>query len=78
MTDNKFARKCDECGAGMNEGYLIDGASECYCSDHCLHKNVTPDEFAEFYIGNIDDDDDDIPDIQIFWTEWEADDDAAA
>jgi hypothetical protein len=53
----------------MNEGYVIEGANEQYCSDECLHKNVTPDEFAEFYIGNKDDDD--IGDIQIYWTEWE-------
>jgi len=67
----RYAHKCTECGAGMNEGYIIEGANEYYCSDECLHKNVTPDEFAEFYIGNIDDDDDDIGDIQIYWTEWE-------
>jgi hypothetical protein len=67
-----YAHKCTECGAGMNEGYVIEGANEYYCSDECLHKNVTPDEFAEFYIGNIDDDDDaDIGDVQIYWTEWE-------
>ena len=65
------ARTCTACGAGMNEGYVIEGASECYCSDICLHKNVTPEDFAEFYIGNKDDDDDDIGDIQIYWTEWE-------
>jgi hypothetical protein len=56
----------------MNEGYVIEGANEHYCSDECLHKNITPEEFSEFYIGNQDDDDDDISDIQIFWTEWEA------
>jgi hypothetical protein len=36
-----------------------------------------PEDFAEFFIGNQDDDDE-IGDIQIFWTNWEADDDAAA
>lgn len=68
--ESKFAHKCDECGAGMNEGYVIEGASEYYCSDDCLHKNVTPEDFREFYIG-FKDDDDDIGDIQIYWTEWE-------
>lgn len=66
----RYAQKCKECGKGMNEGYLIQGASECYCSDECLHKNVTPEEFQEFYIGNRDEDDD-VGDIEIFWTEWE-------
>ena len=69
MTDHK----CDNCGAGMDEGYVIEGAGEYYCSDACLHKNVTPADFAEFYIGNRDDDDDDIGDIQIFWTDWHDD-----
>jgi len=72
----RYARKCSECGKGMNEGYVIEGAGECYCSDGCLHKNITPEEFSEFYIGNQDDDDDDgSGDIQIFWTEWEEEDD---
>jgi hypothetical protein len=65
------ARQCTACGAGMNEGYVIEGANEQYCSEECLQKNITPGEFAEFYIGNKDDDDDDIGDIQIYWTEWE-------
>jgi hypothetical protein len=68
----KYAHKCDECGKGMNEGYAIEGANEQYCSDECLHKNITPDEFSEFYIGNKDDDDDEIGDVQIYWTDWEA------
>ena len=70
----KYARQCTACGAGMNEGYAIEGANEQYCSDQCLQKNITPGEFAEFYIGNKDDDDDDdeIGDVQIYWTDWEA------
>jgi hypothetical protein len=71
--ETKFAHKCDNCGAGMNEGYVIEGANECYCSDKCLHKNVSPDDFQKYYIGNIDDDDDDIGDIQIYWTDWQGD-----
>ncbi len=70
------ARTCTACGAGMNEGYVIEGASEHYCSDDCLHKNVTPDDFAEFYIGNKDADDE-IGDIQIYWTEWEEEEEDA-
>jgi len=68
--ESKYAHKCDDCGAGMNEGYVIEGANEYYCSDECLHKNVSPEDFQKFYIGNIDDDDD-IPDIQIYWTDWQ-------
>lgn len=72
----KYARQCTACGAGMNEGYVIEGAGEAYCSDPCLHKNVTPEDFLEFYIG-YKDDDDDIGDIQIYWTEWDEEELAA-
>lgn len=69
-----YAKQCNECGKGMNAGYAIEGANEHYCSNDCLHKNITPNEFEQFYIGNRDDDDD-LGDIQIYWTEWELDDD---
>jgi len=68
--ESNYTHKCDNCGAGMNEGYVIEGANEYYCSDKCLHTNVSPDDFQQFYIGNIDDDDD-IGDIQIYWTDWQ-------
>ena len=55
------ARTCTACGAGMNEGYVIE-SREWYCSDECLHKHVTPEEFLELY----DDGDGDS-----YWTEWE-------
>jgi hypothetical protein len=56
------AHKCTACGAGMNEGYVIEGGCEHYCSDECLHKHVSPKEFLELY----DDGDGDS-----YWTEWE-------
>jgi hypothetical protein len=46
----------------MNEGYVIGGGSEHYCSDYCLHKHVTHEEFLELY----DDGDGDS-----YYTEWE-------
>jgi hypothetical protein len=49
MAYKKYARECDECGAGMNEGYLIDNGYKYYCSDECLHKNMTPEEWLELY-----------------------------
>ena len=58
----RYARKCNECGEGMNEGYVIDGGCEHYCSDACLHKHVSPDEFEDLH----DDGDGDS-----YWTEWE-------
>jgi hypothetical protein len=45
----------------MNEGYVIE-SREWYCSDECLHKHVSHEEFLELY----DDGDGDS-----YWTEWE-------
>jgi hypothetical protein len=44
-----FARKCDSCGNGMNEGYLLHGGIEYYCSDVCLRKNYSDDDWNDMY-----------------------------
>ena len=54
-------RKCSHCGKEMKEGYVIAGGLEYYCSDECLHKHYTKEEWEEMY----DDDGDN------YWTEWE-------
>ena len=54
------ARQCTACGAGMNEGYVINGGCEHYCSDDCLP--MTEAEFEEQY-GDGEGDS--------YWTEWE-------
>lgn len=55
-------RKCDECGKEINAGYVIDGGMEYFCSDDCLHKNYTDEEYLEMYDdGNGD----------TYWTEWD-------
>lgn len=59
-----YARQCTACGAGMNEGYVINDGVSYYCSDECLHKHITPAEFDELH----DDGDGDS-----YWTEWEDD-----
>jgi hypothetical protein len=58
-----YARTCTACGAGMNEGYVIDGGRSYYCSDDCLHLHISPDEYEELYADGMSD---------TFWTEWEA------
>jgi hypothetical protein len=63
--ESKYAHKCDDCGAGMNEGYVIaelEPYMQTYCSDECLHKHITPAEFEELY---------DDGDGNSYWTEWE-------
>ena len=53
-------RVCSECGKLMDMGYNI-GDAEYYCSDECLTKNMSYDEYLELYDeGNGDS----------YWTEW--------
>lgn len=55
-------RKCDECGKEMKAGYVIEGGVEYFCSDECLHKHYTDEEYLEMYDeGNGD----------TYWTEWD-------
>ena len=55
-------RFCNECGKAMNSGYCIDNGCEYYCSEECLHKHYTEEEFLEMYDnGNGDS----------YYTEWE-------
>jgi hypothetical protein len=46
----------------MNEGYVIGGGCEHYCSNYCLHKHVTHEEFLELYDDGEGDS---------YYTEWE-------
>lgn len=55
-------RTCSECGKLMKEGYCIDDGTEYYCSDECLHKNYTEEEWEEMYDDGEGDS---------YWTEWE-------
>lgn len=59
---SKNYRTCNECGKEMTEGYCIENGIEYYCSDECLHKNITEEEYLKLYDnGNGDS----------YWTEWE-------
>lgn len=53
-------RTCSECGKDMTEGYCIENGLEYYCSDECLHKHYTDEEYDELYDGCV-----------TLWTEWE-------
>jgi hypothetical protein len=66
MAYKKYARECDECGKGMNEGYCIEAGCEYYCSDACLHKHYTPEEWDELYAEG---------DGDSYWTTWDEDPD---
>lgn len=42
-------RVCCECGKPMTEGYCIENGAEYYCSEECLHKNLTDEEYENLY-----------------------------
>lgn len=52
-------RFCSECSRFMNSGYILNGGCEYFCSDDCLHKNYTAEEWEEIYGDDS------------YWTEWE-------
>jgi len=64
MAKKKFARECTACGKGMNEGYCIESGIEYYCSDACLHTEMTPAEWLELYNDGEGDS---------YWTDWSED-----
>ena len=62
-TKEEYKRICSECGKEMKQGYCIENGMEYYCSEECLHKNYTEEEFEELFDnGNGDS----------YWTEWES------
>ena len=54
-------RVCSECGSVMVEGFVIGGGDEYYCSEECLHKHYTQEEYLKMYEENDDDN---------YWTQW--------
>jgi hypothetical protein len=49
--ESEAVRICDECGKVIIEGYCLGGGEEYYCSDECLHKNYSNEEFLAMYAG---------------------------
>jgi len=63
----KYARCCDKCSNVMNDGYVVNGGCEYYCTPKCLHEVYTPKEWKEMYAKGFSD--------QNYWTEWESEED---
>ena len=59
--DLEHIRVCSECGKPMYEGYCIENGAEYYCSDECLHKNLTEEEYERLYDDGRGDS---------YWTSW--------
>jgi hypothetical protein len=65
-TMKKYHAKCSNCNKLMNEGYVINGGQEYYCSNKCLNIHITKKKWLEMYDnGNRDS----------YWTEWTEDED---
>jgi hypothetical protein len=62
---DKYARKCDKCGQGMNEGFCIYEGEEYYCSDECLHSVYSKSVWEGMF------DAEDIGNSPSYWTQWE-------
>lgn len=56
--DRDCYRQCSVCGELMQDGYYVE-AFEYYCSDECLHKKYTQEEYLNMYEEDM-----------AFWTEW--------
>ena len=59
--DLEHIRVCSECGKPMYEGYCIEDGAEYYCSDYCLHQNLSEHQYQKLYDegrGNS------------YWTSW--------
>lgn len=55
-------RICSQCKKIMTDGYCIEGGIEYYCSDECLYKNITKEEYLELFDNGEGD---------TYWTIWE-------
>ena len=79
-------RVCDECGKIMTAGYCIGGGDEYYCSDDCLRKNYTDEEYKALCAELDPNDEDDLEKLRnmtdeefhdmaggsdTYYTEWE-------
>lgn len=40
---------CDECNEVMDEGYMIYDGIVNYCSDECLHTNISKEDYEKLY-----------------------------
>lgn len=59
--DLEHIRCCSECGSPMYEGFCIENGAEYYCSEECLHKHLSEEEYNDLYDDGKGDS---------YWTSW--------
>ena len=59
--DLEHIRVCSECGKPMTEGFCIEDGADYYCSEECLHKNLTEEEYNDLYDDGKG---------ESYWTSW--------
>lgn len=52
---------CSECGKVHDEGFCVNGGDEYYCSEECLHKHYSKEEWEEMYEED---------EYNNYWTQW--------
>ena len=57
-----MSRKCKVCNEVMYEGFVLDDGTDYFCSEECLTKEITWEEYLEMV--NVG---------EAYWTEWEDD-----
>ena len=59
--DLEHIRCCSECGNPMYEGFCIESGAEYYCSEECLHKHLSEEEYNNLYDDGKG---------ESYWTSW--------
>lgn len=54
----KETRTCHICGKTITEGYFCEDDGTWYCSDECLHVEVSEEKYDKYYEEGV-----------MFWTE---------
>ena len=59
--DLQHTRCCSHCGNPMYEGFCIENGAEYYCSEECLHKHLSEEEYNDLYDDGKG---------ESYWTSW--------
>lgn len=60
--EEEHTRVCSICDKRFSEGYIYEDEYKYYCSNECLHKDYTEEEYLELY---------DNGNGTFYWTSWE-------